>query len=193
MSITLSGISHPLFPQAVSHDGKAAQSSPAFHFAVNRGPRVLVQVIAFILGFYSSYLKEALEIVSFCFQISVPPPFGHYTWSYAGVLSFKGAAGRSQWQHGLRRRSPAARLLRLWVRIPPGAWMFVCCDCCVLSGRGLCDELITRLERSPTDCGASLCDLETSWMRRSWLTGGCRTKNKQAGRGEVTSDSCEIK
>jgi hypothetical protein len=22
--------------------------------------------------------------------------------------------------------------------------MFVCCECCVLSGRGLCDELISR-------------------------------------------------
>ena len=32
---------------------------------------------------------------------------------------------RSQWPRGLRRRSTAARLLRLWVRIPPGAWMFV--------------------------------------------------------------------
>ena len=51
---------------------------------------------------------------------------------------------RSQWPHGLRRRSAAAVLLRSWVRIPPGAWMFVCCECCVLSGRGLCDELITR-------------------------------------------------
>ena len=29
-----------------------------------------------------------------------------------------------------------------------GAWMFVCCDCCVLSGRGLCDGLITRSEES---------------------------------------------
>ena len=28
---------------------------------------------------------------------------------------------RSQWPRGLRRRSTAARLLRLWVRIPPGA------------------------------------------------------------------------
>ena len=45
-----------------------------------------------------------------------------------------------------RRRSSAARLLRLWVRIPPGAWMFVCCECCVLSGRDLCDGLITRPE-----------------------------------------------
>jgi hypothetical protein len=24
---------------------------------------------------------------------------------------------------------------------PAGAWMSVCCECCVLSGRGLCDEL----------------------------------------------------
>ena len=30
-----------------------------------------------------------------------------------------------------------ARLLRSWVRIPPGAWIFVCCECRVLSGRGL--------------------------------------------------------
>jgi hypothetical protein len=26
--------------------------------------------------------------------------------------------------------------------------MDVCCECCVLSGRGLCDELITRPEES---------------------------------------------
>jgi hypothetical protein len=55
---------------------------------------------------------------------------------------------RSQWPHGLRRRSTAARLLRSWIRNPPGAMMFVCCVCCVLSGRGLCDELITRPEES---------------------------------------------
>ena len=53
---------------------------------------------------------------------------------------------RFQWQRGLRRRPSAARLLRLWFRIPPGVWMFVCCECCVLSGRGLCDGLITRPE-----------------------------------------------
>ena len=41
-------------------------------------------------------------------------------------------------------RPQAVRLLRSWVRIPPGAWIFVCCECRVLSGRGLCDELITR-------------------------------------------------
>ena len=45
-------------------------------------------------------------------------------------------------------RPQAARLLRSWVRIPPGARIFVCCECRVLSGRGLCDELITRPEES---------------------------------------------
>ena len=55
---------------------------------------------------------------------------------------------RPQWPRGLRRRSAAARLLRSLVRIPPGAWMFVCCECCVLSVRGFCDELITRPEES---------------------------------------------
>jgi hypothetical protein len=29
---------------------------------------------------------------------------------------------------------------------PTGAWISVCCECCVLSGRGLCDELIARSE-----------------------------------------------
>ena len=39
-------------------------------------------------------------------------------------------------------------LLRFWVRIPPVAWMYVCCECFVLSSRGLCDELIIRPEES---------------------------------------------
>ena len=54
----------------------------------------------------------------------------------------------SRWQRGLRCRSAAARLLRLRVRIPPGAWMSVCCEGCVLSGRGLRDGLIIRPEES---------------------------------------------
>ena len=41
------------------------------------------------------------------------------------------------------RKSTAARLMELWVRIRPGAWMFVCCECCDVSGRGLCEVLIT--------------------------------------------------
>jgi len=56
-------------------------------------------------------------------------------------------SSRSQWPRGLRRRSAAARLLRSWVRILPGAWMSVVSVVCC-TGRGLCDELITRPEES---------------------------------------------
>ena len=45
--------------------------------------------------------------------------------------------------------------------------MSVCCECCVLSGRGHCVGLITRPE-----CGVSECDRDASIMRRLWPTGG---------------------
>ena len=60
-------------------------------------------------------------------------------------------------------------LLRSWVRIPPGAWIFVCCECRVLSGRGLCDELITRPEESYRLCCVIVCDLETSRMGAAYI------------------------
>jgi hypothetical protein len=44
-----------------------------------------------------------------------------------------------------------------------------------LSGRGLCDELITRPEESYRLWCVVACDLETSWMRRPCPTGGCRS------------------
>ena len=75
---------------------------------------------------------------------------------------------RSQWPRGLRRRSAAARLLRSWVRIPPGAWIFVCCECCVLSG-SLCDELITRPQESYRLWCVVVCDLETSRMGAPYI------------------------
>ena len=66
-------------------------------------------------------------------------------WSVICNFSWRNWVGcRSQWPRYLRRGSAAAHLLGLRVRIPPGTWMFVCCECCVLSGRCLCDGLITR-------------------------------------------------
>jgi hypothetical protein len=38
--------------------------------------------------------------------------------------------------------------------------MFVCCECFVLSGRGLCDELITPPEESYRVWCVVVCDLE---------------------------------
>jgi hypothetical protein len=108
---------------------------------------------------------------------------GHLPWA-TGLCFFciyppSSKVNRSQWPRGLRRRSAAARLLRLWVRIPPGAWIFVCYEWCVLSGRGLCDELITRPEESYRLWCVVVCDLETPRMKRPWPNGGCCAKNKQ--------------
>ena len=52
---------------------------------------------------------------------------------------------------------------------PTGAWIFVCCECRVLSGRGLCDELITRPEVSYRLCCVVVCDLETSRMGAPYI------------------------
>ena len=50
----------------------------------------------------------------------------------------------------------------------------------MLSGRGLCDELITRPEESYRLWCVIVYDLETSGMRRPWPTGGAvAPKNKK--------------
>jgi hypothetical protein len=51
-------------------------------------------------------------------------------------------------------------------------------SCCVLSGRGLCDALIPHPEES-CRLWCVMYDLETSWMRRPWPTGGCCAKKKK--------------
>jgi len=45
---------------------------------------------------------------------------------------------------------------------PTGGRMSVCCECAVLSGRGLCDGLITRPEESYRLWCVVVCDVETS-------------------------------
>jgi hypothetical protein len=42
----------------------------------------------------------------------------------------------------------------------PAGGMDVCCECCVLSGRGLCDRPITRPEESYRLWCVNECDLE---------------------------------
>ena len=85
----------------------------------------------------------------------------------------------------------AAHLLRSWVQIPPGAWIFVCCECRVLSGKGLCDELITRPEESYRLCCVVVRDLETSrigapYMNMTLVTEGL----KYALLGHYTCTQC---
>jgi hypothetical protein len=57
--------------------------------------------------------------------------------------------------------------------------VFICCDYCVLSGRGLCDELITRPEEHYRLWCVVGCDLETSRMRRIWPALGCSGRGKK--------------
>ena len=70
------------------------------------------------------------------------------------ISSLKFTWNRSQWPSGLRRVPTADRLLGLRVRIPTVTWMSVCCVVCQVevsaTGRSL-------IQRSPTDCGVSLC------------------------------------
>jgi hypothetical protein len=76
-------------------------------------------------------------------------------------------AKRSQWLHGLKHASAAACLIGLQVRIPPGAWQSVCCDCCVLWGRVLCDGSMTRPGDSYRLCRVlNECAPKTSIFRR---------------------------
>ena len=54
----------------------------------------------------------------------------------------------------------------------PVGGMDVLCDCCELSVRGRC------IGRSPTECGVSECERETSKMKKSWPNSGCCTMKK---------------
>jgi hypothetical protein len=73
---------------------------------------------------------------------------------------------RRSYNYLIDRSCAAARFLRLWVRIPPVIRMsFSSVECCVLAGKGLCVGR-SLVQRSPTECGGSECDLETSTIRR---------------------------
>jgi hypothetical protein len=59
---------------------------------------------------------------------------------------------QSKWPRGLRRGSAAASLLGLRVRIPPGAWMSVCCEYCVYGEVEVSASGWSLVQRSPTEC-----------------------------------------
>jgi hypothetical protein len=79
------------------------------------------------INFSWNYLNFFLIWMIFlCKSINDLQRISHITPILTGISSiFAGPSGR-----GLRCRSTAARLLRSWVPIPLGAWMFVCCVCC---------------------------------------------------------------
>jgi len=82
---------------------------------------------------------------------------GHFGGHFAFViswLSIQVAARSKEWVCG---HSPAEI-----VGSNPIEGMDVSCECCVLSGRGLCDGLITCLEESHRMWCIVVCGLETS-------------------------------
>jgi len=116
-------------------------------------------------------------------------PLGEYQWQRCDLsrVSTPFPASiqrlcRSHWPRVLRRRSAAARQLRSWVRIPPGSWMFVLCECCVLSGRGLCDELITRPDESYQLWCVVVCDLENLKNEEAMTRVGSQRHSKKRKR-----------
>jgi hypothetical protein len=72
------------------------------------------------------------------------------------ILQILSLYSRFQRPRSLRCRSTAARLLRSWVRIPPGhGWLYVVCVvCCQVEFSATSWSLV---QRRPTDCSASLC------------------------------------
>jgi hypothetical protein len=98
--------------------------------------------------------------------------------NYWNMMSVICTDSRSQWPCGLRCRSMAAWLLWSQVRIPPGAWKFVCCVCCVLSGRGLCNGLITHPEESYRLWHVIVCDQETSCDEETIAHAGLQSQRK---------------
>jgi hypothetical protein len=101
------------------------------------------------------------------------------------IIDFRHSSCRSQWPRSLRRGSTAVHLLGLCVWFPPGAWMFVSCECYVLSGRGLlrwADHL--SREVLPSVVCLAECDHEALIILRPWPTGG------YCAAGKVSSASC---
>ena len=90
------------------------------------------------------------------------------------MAGIRDASCRTQWPGSLRRGSAAACLLRLRVRIPPGALTSVSCESRVLSGRGLCDGSIPRTQESYWVWCVYGRDPEAAVVRRPWPTRGCR-------------------
>jgi hypothetical protein len=51
----------------------------------------------------------------------------------------------------------------LRVQFPLRGWLSVCCECCVLSGRSLCDGLIPRPEKFYRVLCVSVIPTPTQW------------------------------
>ena len=87
---------------------------------------------------------------------------------------------QSRCSSGLKRGSAVARLVRLWVRIPPRA------ECLSLLSIVFCKVEVSSsglslVQRSPTGCGVSECDREAYIKRTLWTNrGSCAMGRKSS-------------
>jgi hypothetical protein len=100
----------------------------------------LTLLMSYSLQFYTSILTAPIS--------SAPPHSPSFIWSVISSWLVFSVQAPFNLIFNYFTIWISTRLLRLWVRIPPGAWIFICCECCMLSGRGLYDELITRPKES---------------------------------------------
>ena len=143
------------------------------HYPPNKSRRSVQSKLVPIVGTdilhvkYNSFFKWFLNTHWWFFLMRTKPTTAYrYMWSYCSINS---VACRSQWPRGLRRGSAAANLLGLWVRIPPWAWLSVSTNivCCLVEVSAPGWSLV---QRSPTECGVSECDHESSTVRTPWPT-----------------------
>jgi hypothetical protein len=64
--------------------------------------------------------------------------------------------------------------------------MFVCCECGVLSGRGFCDDLITRPEESYRLWCVFVCDLEKLKNQEAMIRVGSQRHKKKKSFNYIT-------
>ena len=72
-----------------------------------------------------TFLSLLLDVVS----VFVPYTILEFVFGMSLYIEHSRLTFISQWPRGLRHGSTAGRLLGLWSRIPPVAWMFVCREC----------------------------------------------------------------
>jgi hypothetical protein len=139
-------------PRNAQHSWLWLMNAVCFHVATCKPPYPSLRGAA-VYSLYERYCRVGLQCQGGCIKRAKILWFPHLMVIY--FVRWYKIRRRCQRSRGLRRRSAAARLLRLWVQILPEAWMFVVCVVC-------CQVKVTvtswsPVQRSPTECVASLC------------------------------------
>ena len=162
---------------ATKHNFRAVPNSYLFRheFAILRevfydkwmqAQRVNLRIQIHVLCLYPCVLKHSLTMALRCRNMKESGTF-HESYFVECIYCFTSIQVAALSKECVDSRSPAEI-----VGSNPAGGMDVWCECCMLSGKGLCDGLITRPEESYRLWCVVMCDLEISRMRRPWPTLG---------------------